>query len=85
MTIDPHTLLLVGIFIYFAIGATQAFGVALMAGFTGRFEWPLMAALFFGWPIMWLLRSGLIMAALFALAAATSATAIAYILLRAFI
>jgi hypothetical protein len=49
-------LILLGVGVYFAIGAFIAHGItALSMGFAGRFE-PMAIAAFFGWPIFIALR-----------------------------
>lgn len=56
MTIDTHTLILIAVFCYFAIGALCATATAMVSyGFTGRGD-PMIPVLFFAWPILLLLK-----------------------------
>lgn len=58
MTIHANTFILIGVFLYFAIGALYAGAAAtLSVGFSGKVD-PRSFILFFAWPVMLLMRVG---------------------------
>lgn len=82
LTVDVHTLVLVGVAIYFGLGGLFASAMAAVSyGFTGRGD-PMIAVVFFAWPFILLARIPGIVFIAAGIGAAGTATLIAWVILR---